>query len=309
VSASRLSTFRMRRRTLFVVVGSLVALSVVAWSMNSTYSARHYGNHKYSVHPYIHNAHPTPAQQSATLDVTNQFRRAVVTASQRFAVATVALVAAIRAGDVSQARLEEEKSQAAFDQMRPSFAIGVTSLAPIDAEVSDQSGQSAPMGLHAIERTLWSGRVHDALRAAEAVAQSGPLLEFGVFRTILTPSAVCGRVIEMLSWTVDSVISSSQERYSHLDMLDVRTSVLLSDHLVQSIVALGQLVQPQLARELLARSAAMKRAVAPFTNSTLDSAVSNAQWRQLSQRIAAVQASLGKMDGALNGLGTGRPYA
>lgn len=308
-AANSLATLLAKHLRAVIAMAVVVVLIVTVVVFESNYSPRHYRQRTYDSTTYTHHVHPTRAQQAATLSVTNSFRRTVVTASQSFVLASSSLVRAIRAGDLPAARSAELHSQAAFDQLRASFAIGVTSLAPLDALVSDQLPGAAPQGLHAVERDLWSGHVAHALLAARAVADASVLIEFGVFRTILTPSAVCGRLSELLSWTVENVIDSSQERYSHRDMLDVRATVDFTNHVSASLVTLGLLVSPPLARELSQRIGATVLLTSPYANAPLDSSVSADVWRELAQSIVAVQSTLGQLDGVLNGLGTGRPYA
>ncbi len=305
--SSLVSRFSKRGVIVCVVLATVIG-AFSLWESNR-YETHNYQKQHYSTTPYTHHVHPTRAEQAATLAVTNQFRRNVVTASQRFASASSSLVAAIHAGDMVSARRFELHSQAAFDELRASFAIGVTALTPLDALVSDQAPGTIPSGLHAVERDLWTGHLTDAFTSAQALAQAAPLLEFGVFRTILTPSAICGRLIELLSWTTENVITSSQERFSQRDMLDVRASVLFSSRVINSLVDLGHLIRPDLARQLSSRNRSVVALVGRFSDTTPNSDVSNASWRAISQQIASVQASLGELDGALNGLGTGRPYA
>ena len=92
-------------------------------------------------------------------------------------------------------------------------------------------------------------------------------------------------------------------------MLDARAAVLLASRTIRPLVTLGRLVAPHLAQQLEVRTAAMVAVVNTYSNTTRNLQVSGHVWRDLAQRIAAVQASLGELDGQLNGLGTGRPYA
>jgi iron uptake system EfeUOB component EfeO/EfeM len=305
-----LRTTLTRRFRYFIVTLLVVVLVSTALSFHAGYTTRRYRAHDYNPSSYpVHHVHPTAQQQAATLAVTDLFRREVVTASESFVSSSTHLLSDIRRGDLAAARVDELKTQEAFDQVRPSLGIGVTTLSPLDALVRDQAPGIAPTGLHAIERALWSGSTKSALIAAEDLVGGGPILEFGVSRTILTPSAICGRVDELLSWVVEDVIDSSQEQFSHVDMVDAKTTVLESNQVIGALVTLGRLVDNPLAEKLSENSLAMINVVTPISTVTADSHISAATWRLLAQRIDAVEGALGAMDGQLNGLGTGRPYA
>ncbi len=311
MSGSTMTSSQLSRRfrIFFVTFVSVVALGT-ALSFHAGYTRHAYRVRAYQPTNYpTHHVHPTAAQQGATLAVTNFFRREVVTASERFVMASTQLDAAIRAHDVTRAREAELRTQAAFDEVRPSLGIGVTTLTPLDALVSDQSPGIAATGLHAIERQLWAGSLSSSTLAAHNLAQVGPILEIGVFRTILTPSAICGRVDEILSWTVENVIDSSQEQYSHVDMIDARTTLDQANRIIGSLGRLAVLVDRPLAAQLAERSRAVVDVVDAFSATTPNAMVPATTWRELAQRISALEASLGALDGQLNGLGTGRPYA
>jgi hypothetical protein len=233
----------------------------------------------------------------------------VVHATQAFAAASVAIVSDVAAGHRAAAQADELRAQAAYDVFRPDLATGLGPSAPLDALVVDQDPAVAARGLHALERELWSGSLSAAAPLARDVASQGTLIEVSLFRTVVTPSVMCQRVAESLAWLVANVIASPQERYSHLDVVDVRATIGAAESAVAGVATLARLVAP---RDGVALAAAMTRLVEvsqEVASTVRDSAVPPGWWRTLASALDATLTPLAQMSGALAGYGTGRAYA
>ncbi len=289
-----------------VIVGVATVLSAVAgYDSTGTWSASSH----YSSSTYNGAVTPTAGEQRATLVATQAFRRQVVEATEQFATSTAALVASIRASRVDAAKSDELAAQAAFDNFRPAVSDGVGSLAPLDALVQNQDPALPPEGLHAVERDLWTDHVSRALTPATTLANDALTIEVALFRSIVTPTTICSDLQESLSWTVDDVIDTSQEQFSHDDMLDVHTTVTAAAADLTSVEALGDLVAPTVTAQLQQRFTRLSETVLPLVRTTPDASVSAHTWRTIAEEIDAVLAPLGELGGRLYGYGTGRAYA
>ncbi len=287
-------------------MGLTSAVSVVAGSHGT--DAVHYPS-SYGSSLYGGRREPSAAEQAAALASTVEYRRQVERATQRFAAATAALARDCAAGDYRAARADELAAQAAYDAVRADLPNALGANAPLDALLADQAPGLAPVGLHAVEADLWSGRIAAAAPLATQIAAQGTLFEVSLFRTIVSPSVICQRTAENLGWLVDSVIASSQEPYSHRDLVDVWAVVDSAREAVGGVRALGRLAAPSDQRSVDQALGRLIVALHGLGSTLSDAQVSAAQWRTVAQSLDGVLAPLGRLSGALYGYGTGRAYA
>ena len=310
MSSAALTSVALRRRFRVVTAVILVVVLVATvWSISTGYARRGAAAYDTSSHHYAPAPPPTQAQQAATLVATQAYRRDVVVSTQAFATATGNLVLGIQRGDVPAAKKAEQAAQAAYDVFRVDGASSVSSMAPLDTLVANQNPALPTTGLHAVERDLWTGHISSALTAATNLANVSSQLQFGLLRTIITPSQVCARLDEQVGWTVENVIDASQERYSHDDMLDVHAVINNLDVTLPSVEKLGRLVNQE-ATLRVERSMALVEGMARQSSSeTSNSHVTAQQWRQYARAFNSLEYALGTLSGVLADFGTGRNYA
>jgi len=310
VSPVALTSVVMRRR--FRIVSALLVAVVMistAWSISTGYARRSAASYDASSHHYTPSPPPTQAQQSATLVATQAYRREVVRSTQAFAIATTNLVLDIQRGDVTAAREAEQSAQAAYDVFRVDGASSVATMAPLDTLVANQNPALPATGLHAVERDLWSGQPSLAMTAATNLADVSSQLQFGLLRTIITPTQICARLDEEVGWTVENVIGTSQERYSHDDMLDVHAVINNLDATLPSVEQLGRLVNPSATVRVERAMLLVNDLAQQSTSATSNSHVSVQQWRDYARTLDSLEYALGAMSGVLADFGTGRNYA
>lgn len=311
MSSSSLTSAKLQRRFRWTATGLILLLGTsTAWSFHDGYARKHDQSGYHAANKnYRHRVTPSAAQQAATLAVTQMFRRDTVRATQRFALETAHLVRDLQRGDRAAARRDELQAQSTLDVIRLALPAGVRSTAPLDTLVSNQPPGLAPTGLHAVEMALWNGNMARALPAANSLMTTGQQLPYVLLRTIVTPTDLCLRLNESLSWTVENVIDSSQERFSHRDLVDVHAVVDSTSSLVKAIDKLAVLIDRPAAQLLKKRMASLEKSLSVLPATFTNSQVSEATWRRLAQQIDAVEMALGPVGGALTGFGTGRPYA
>jgi iron uptake system EfeUOB component EfeO/EfeM len=301
---------RRRHRYFLVAIGVvLVVTTVMSMTAGYRYAGATCGSATAWQRAYATHAVPSPQVQAATLSATQAFRREVVTAAEAFASDTAALDAAIARGDLAVARRNELAAQSQWDVLRPVLALADPSLTPFDALVSDQNPAYAPQGLHAIERALWLGSLTSARSASARLASQSAYLPFAVYRTILTPSEICAKLDESLGWTVENAIDQSQERYSHLDIVDVKAATRAAETTVVGLTPVGRLVAPGLTGQLVRDLDRLIATTSATTTSSTDASIAPTTWTRIAQEMDVLQLDAGELGGALSGLGTGRNYA
>jgi len=251
----------------------------------------------------------SPAQQAATLKAKNDYRRLVIHAAEGFAEATAALQTALNRHDHAQAVHAWEKAQGSFDALRPALLGGPAASASYDGLVADFGQREQPVGLHQVERGLFTGRDDLALAAAPALTQAGPAVVIGLYRTIVQPSGVATKQVEQLGFLVDHVIAHHQEAFSHLDIIDLRAIVQSVRDGYSALAPLGTLVDPQQTNDTLSALGALERLVATIAPETHNEQISPQRWRALSEAAVRLQAAFGQLGGELSGFTSGRSYA
>jgi len=252
---------------------------------------------------------PSPAEQAATLKGKNEYRRLVIHAAEGFADATRALQSALNRHDHEAAVKQWAKAQASFDALRPALLGGPAASAAYDGLVADFATGEQPVGLHEVERGLFTGHDELALRAAPALAQAGPAVVIGLYRTIVQPSGVATKQVEQLGFLVDHVIAHHQEAFSHLDQIDLAAIVSSVRDGFTAISTLGKLVDPALASTTetnLRKLETLTDAIAPGTK---NQQISPDQWQGLSEAASRLQVDFGQLGGEMSGFTSGRSYA
>jgi len=252
---------------------------------------------------------PSPAEQAATLKGKNEYRRLVIHAAEGFADATRALQTALNHHDHETAVKQWAKAQASFDALRPALLGGPAASAAYDGLVADFAPGEQPVGLHEVERGLFTGHDELALRAAPALAQAGPAVVIGLYRTIVQPSGVATKQVEQLGFFMDHVIAQHQEAFSHLDQIDISAIVGSVRDGFAAIATLGNLVDPTLTATTetdLKSLEALAHAISPGTK---NDEISPQQWRGLSEAASRLQVDFGQLGGELSGFTSGRSYA
>jgi len=302
-------TTRALRRRFLATSGALIVVIVVATAASVTEG---YSTHRYAQHwtsAPVAGFVPTPAEQAATLSATVAYRRLIVTTAEDFSVAASNLVTAIARDDVTGARDAYLRAQGDYDVLRPTLSAQASSSSSIDALVIDQVPAAPAVGLHAIERDLWSSTPQSATALAPALSAQASIMPFLVSRTILTPAEICASLSELLGWTVENAIDSSQERYSHLDLVDVRAAARAAAVMVSAVAPIGALVDAASSAQLTIADGQLAALCSRLPPSEVDTAVPSATWTDVSYLMDVVVARSGQLAGALAGLGTGRSYA
>lgn len=296
-----MSAFTTRRK---LHHAKLVVLAVVAAALSSCGTAQPAGVPKVTQAPL-----PSPAKQNATHQAKIDYRRLVVHAAEGFAKATIALNAALDHNNHAEAVKQWAIAQGDFDALRPAMFGGPAASAEYDGLVADFAPGEEPVGLHQVERGLFTGHDELARIAAPALAQAGPAIVIGLYRTIVQPSGVATKQVDQLGFLVDHVIAHHQEVFSHLDQIDVAAIVASVRKGFSALSPLGVLVDPSLTAKTARDLVELELHASEIAVGTVNENVAPTIWRALSEAAAKLQVDFGQLSGEFSGYSTGRAYA
>jgi hypothetical protein len=254
---------------------------------------------------------PTPAQQAATLHATNVFRQEIVTAASSIAPLAQRVVGDLAVGNVAAAQRDTAQLQVAYNTIRPVITANSATDLSLDGWPSDQPKGVAPTGIRVLAADLAARRLDAARRQASWVAEQGPTLTIGLFRTIETPQQIAQRVVSLLSWTVESVIAHPRSTDRRQDLADVLATASTAKTAIVGMEQLGLLVDPPTTYLVQDRLHAVTMALGglgepqQLTAAQIDAV----PWRTIAQHLDALAAAVGTLGGSMSGYGTGRPYA
>jgi iron uptake system component EfeO len=168
-------------------------------------------------------ARPVDAQLQAGVA---SYRNYVETEAQALVDTTAAFTAAVKAGNIDQAKSLYPAARTHYERIEP-IAESFGDLDPlIDMRIDDATSTKPFVGFHKLEQDLWetkdisaSGPTADALDANVKKLQSQiPTLE-------ITPVTMGNGAKELLDEVAKSKVTGEEERYSHIDLVDFEANV------------------------------------------------------------------------------------
>jgi iron uptake system component EfeO len=168
-------------------------------------------------------AGPVDAQLQAGVA---SYRNYVETEAQALVDTTAAFTAAMRAGNLDQAKSLYPAARTHYERIEP-IAESFGDLDPlIDMRIDDATSITPFVGFHKLEQDLWekkdlsaSGPTADGLDANVKKLQSQvPTLE-------ITSITMGNGAKELLDEVAKSKVTGEEERYSHIDLVDFQANV------------------------------------------------------------------------------------
>jgi iron uptake system component EfeO len=227
-------------------------------------------------------AKPTGASAGLLSTATRDYKAYVVAQTAALQAGTKKFVAALRAGDVAEAKALFGPTRVHYESIEP-VAESFGNLDPdIDARINDVAKVSEWTGFHRIERTLWE---QSTTRGTEAYASKlmddVDTLARKVQTIQLQPAQLANGAVELMNEVANSKITGEEDRYSHTDLSDFQGNLSGSEKAFDLLVpALKQTGNGTLAATIIARFAAVQRSLdrykrrtplgfAPYTQLTL----------------------------------------
>jgi iron uptake system component EfeO len=214
--------------------------------------------------------------------------------------ATTSFVDALRAGDVARAKTLYAPARVFYERIEP-VAESFGDLDPrIDARAGDVPAAQWG-GFHRIEQILWTtgttaGTTSYATRLLADVTRLDTLVQTATYQ----PAQLANGATELLDEVAKSKITGEEERYSRTDLVDFKANVDGSKQAFVLLVPALTSVDPELARTVTERFAAVEALLAqhrsgdgfvPYT------ALSKDQVRALAQSVDALAEPLSQVAG------------
>ncbi len=211
---------------------------------------------------------------------------------------TTPFVAAVKAGNIEQAKLLYAAARVPYEHIEP-VAESYGDLDPrIDARANDVPA-SKWGGFHKIEQALYEkgnldgmGPVADNLLADVTELQ-------GLVKTVkLEPATIANGAVELLNEVSSSKISGEEERYSHIDLVDLVANVDGSRAAFEAVAPLLPSGSPESAAAITAKFDAITTAMAPYKQGdsyVLYTTLTPAQTRAIAQSVDAAAEPLSQV--------------
>jgi iron uptake system component EfeO len=192
---------------------------------------------------------------------TDGYARYVRTQVGYLVTTTEALAHALHGTDLRAARVAYAKARPFYEKIEPvaeSFSVGTVSLdANIDARANDvPAGQFR--GFHRLEQGLWQARsLHGLTTYGDRLVVDVKKLRSLVTGLAFQPAELANGAQGLLDEVAGSKITGEEERYSHLDVLDIAYNVEGSEQAWAQLQPVVSKVDPALATRIGTRFAAL----------------------------------------------------
>jgi iron uptake system component EfeO len=221
---------------------------------------------------------------------------------------TDAFTAAVKSGDLAQAKLLYGKARIHYERIEPTAEIWGDLDGRIDGRADDAATPADFTGFHRIEQAVWQqkslagmGTLADRLDAdVKTLDKQVPTVEY-------QPAVIANGATDLVNEIQSSKITGEEERYSHIDLLDFDGNLAGANEAVQVLMPTLRKNDPALATEVTQRyqatAAALKKYAATpgYENSGYVDyrKVTAAQRRTLSQTVDAYAESVSKIAGKI----------
>jgi iron uptake system component EfeO len=166
------------------------------------------------------------AQASAASDLAvNTYRTYVQKETEQLVTTTDAFVAAVKAGNVEQAKTLFAPARVHYERIEPV----AESFGDLDPEIDARDGDVPADqwgGFHRIEKQLWvSGNTDGMTPVADKLATDVKTLNGKIATLKLEPAQIANGSVDLLNEVGKSKITGEEDRYSHTDLYDLKANV------------------------------------------------------------------------------------
>lgn len=219
--------------------------------------------------------------------------------------ATKKLNGALAAGNLVAAQKAYIEARPFYEKIEPvaeSFTVGSDSLdADIDARANDVPAADWK-GFHKIEKGLFQDRSMSGLSALGTQLVGNVVKLQSLVKTLkYQPTELANGAQELLDEVATGKITGEEERYSHIDLLDMAYNIEGSEQAFAQLKPALQKIAPDLASTLTTRFAALDTVVDKYRDPkavsgfVLYGTLTDADRRALSDAVQAVQEPLSQV--------------
>ena len=217
---------------------------------------------------------------------------------------TEEFTAAVKAGDVAEARELYASSRVPWERIEPI----AEKFGTLDPEVDAREGDVPRRqwgGFHRIEQALWvENTTKGQGEYADELMSDVERLERKVDHVKLLASDPVFGAVELLNEVSATKITGEEERYSHTDLYDIAANVEGAKVAFDFVKPVVKRENPELVAEIEARFEGVEREIAPYRRGdgwvSYDQ-VDEGQRRELSQKIDALAEPLSRVGRVLSG--------
>jgi len=217
---------------------------------------------------------------------------------------TEEFVAAVKAGDVAEARKLYAPSRVPWERVEP-IAEKFGTLDPeVDAREGDVPHKQWT-GFHRIEQALWVENTTEGQdEYADELMSDVERLERKVDDVKLQASDPVFGAVELLNEVSATKITGEEERYSHTDLYDIAANVKGAKVAFDFVKPVVKSQNPELVTEIEARFEDVEREIEPYRRGdgwVSYEKVDEKERRELSQKIDALAEPLSRVGRVLSG--------
>ncbi len=241
------------------------------------------------------------AGSAAAAAAVAKYRRYVEDQTSELEVLTASFAEAVRSGDVAAAKRRYAAARAPYERIEP-VAESFGALDPrIDAREGDVPAKSWT-GFHPLEKALWqTGKLEGTAALANQLVEDVRLLHRRSKTMRLQAAQIANGAVELLGEVSKSKITGEEERYSHIDLLDMAANVAGAKAAYVAVRPIVERRNPTLAKTIDARFTAMDRELDGFRDASEPSGyviyttLTDAQIRGLSRKVDALAEPLSQV--------------
>jgi iron uptake system component EfeO len=245
------------------------------------------------------------AEQAALTKAISDYRAYVQDEVNQLVTNTTAVQEAIDDGDVARAKKLYEPARLNYERIEP-VAESFGDLDPrIDGRAEDFDSPEDFQGFHRIEMALWQDNTTDGMSpiAAKLVADTESLKKL-VATLDIDAAQIANGATELMNEVANSKVSGEEERYSHLDILDMAGNIQGSEKAFTLLQPALEMTNKALATTVAQRFAEMNAAMEPYEagdSYVLYNTLTADQVRELSRAVGALAEPLSEVAGAIVG--------
>jgi iron uptake system component EfeO len=217
---------------------------------------------------------------------------------------TAGFVAAVKGGDVEEAKRLYAPSRVPWERIEPVAEKFGTLDPEVDAREGDVPKQQWT-GFHRIEQALWvEDTAEGQAEYATELMTDVERLEREVDDVKLQASDPVFGAVELLNEVSATKITGEEERYSHTDLYDIAANVEGAEVAFDFVKPVVKEQDPELVREIEARFEDVEQEIEPYHRGdgwVSYEKVDGEQRRELSQKIDALAEPLSRVGRVLTG--------
>ena len=288
----------------------LLVVAALAGACGYTASARYQPSGATPSSGAAHDPTTDPASATAVaLSVaagaaTETYRTDIWNATAAFVADIGTLQEAVDGGDIGAAKSDELAAQAQYDTFRQLEGGNAVNASTLDELATEVAPNGSFAGLHAVERDLWTSG--NARADVAGLSVQAPVAQYLLSRDRLTPEAIGTTAVSELGWVVSTALPGREERFSHLDAVDIAAAVGAADQAFAAIEPVGRTVDPDLTTSVAQVFSSLEADVASLGPPTQvpDAAIPTTLRLSVSQQVDATAAELAQLAARLAPLGT-----